>query len=56
MRLGGGTEKKLVANMGGARDEFFLVTSCSHSSFDFRDLDEVSETHTGHVELKIGRG
>lgn len=56
MRLGGGTEKKLVANMGGARDEFCLVTSCDHSSFDFRDLDEVGETHTGHVELKIGSG
>lgn len=23
---------------------------------DFRDLDEVGETHTGHVELKIGSG
>lgn len=54
MRLGGGTEKKLVANMGGARGELIsLETLFGHSCFECHDRDEADETYIGHVDLNI---
>lgn len=43
MRLGGGTEKKLVANMGGARGETDWKPYVTHSCFECHDRDEVDE-------------
>lgn len=49
MRLGGGTEKKLVANMGGARGELDWKPDVA-----VRVLNAMTATKsTGHVDLNI---